>query len=205
MRNAIQLAYLLIVGVVVAAVGYLVYKLVTKGPDAAKAALGAINPNSPDNVFYKGANAVTGTITGDPNTSLGSKIYDAVDTVKGWFGFGDPKVDAPTPKSAPSGVPSGSVNQQLGSNALSINIAPLDTRLLTPINQPTGIVSPDTIKTGVDGPVANTMPLPAVAIVPGSQKITPPLIPDANTDPWLGSGSFMSIVNQNQTDTLLQY
>jgi cell division GTPase FtsZ len=58
----------------VALVLYFVFK--KEAEKAAAAAGAALNPTSPSNVFYQGASAVTGALTGQPNISLGSEVYD---------------------------------------------------------------------------------------------------------------------------------
>lgn len=56
-----------------------------------------LNPASDKNAAYQGVNAL-GHATGliDEDDTLGTAIYGAVDTVKGWFGYGDPDPTAPT-------------------------------------------------------------------------------------------------------------
>ena len=54
-----------------------------------------VDPTDPNNAAYVGVNKVGTAITGDQNFSLGVKVFDAVDTVKGWFGFGEPDLTAP--------------------------------------------------------------------------------------------------------------
>lgn len=64
-----------------------------------------INPVSDKNMFYGGANAIGEALTGDKDFSLGVKAFDAIDTVKGWFGFGEPDLSAPTkPRPNPLGA-----------------------------------------------------------------------------------------------------
>lgn len=74
-----------------AALGYGLYRLVQAGPDVAKkvgdavtSALTAINPASPDNLAYQGANAVTRAATGDQSGTFGTKLWEFFhpDTVK---------------------------------------------------------------------------------------------------------------------------
>lgn len=55
---------------------------------AAKSALDAINPANPGNVVARAADAVVQAVTGDPNTSVGSKLYDLVNP-------NAPRADAP--------------------------------------------------------------------------------------------------------------
>ena len=59
------------------AVGLVVLYVFKKQAAAAASAVGAaINPISPQNIFYQGTSAVTGAVTGQANTSFGSEIYD---------------------------------------------------------------------------------------------------------------------------------
>ncbi len=44
-----------------------------------------LNPVSDQNLIYRGVNNVIGC--GDGSCSLGTKTYDLVETVKGWFTF----------------------------------------------------------------------------------------------------------------------
>lgn len=46
------------------------------GKKATEATLEAVNPVSHDNIFNKGVNSVTQALTGDPNATLGTKIYE---------------------------------------------------------------------------------------------------------------------------------
>lgn len=81
------------VGVGVAVAALAIYFIAKKSAGAAGDAFGkfgeAINPINRENVFYTSVNAVGGAVTGDQDFSLGSRIYDAVDTVSGWFGMSD--------------------------------------------------------------------------------------------------------------------
>lgn len=70
-----QAAVIGLVGVVVLYIGY------QKAKQVAEDIGNAIDPTSQDNIFYGGANAITREVTGDPNATLGSKIYDGVDYV----------------------------------------------------------------------------------------------------------------------------
>lgn len=53
-----------------------VYFVAKKIGEAGSAAAEAVNPVSTQNIFYRGAGAVTGALTGEQNVSLGSKIAD---------------------------------------------------------------------------------------------------------------------------------
>lgn len=48
-----------------------------------------LSPLSQENVAYEGVNAAVQAVTGDKHATLGTKVFDAVDTVKGWFGYGE--------------------------------------------------------------------------------------------------------------------
>lgn len=81
--------------ILAAGVALALYWLGQKAIGAAGAAAGAIgsaiNPVNPGNVFYTGASAVSGLITGSKDSSLGSDFYD-------WINPGvDGGVTAPTP------------------------------------------------------------------------------------------------------------
>jgi hypothetical protein len=131
--------------------------------------------------------------------SLGTKIW-------GWIhGDSNPSVTAPTPigKNPPLPSSQGLVNQQLGSAQTPVNVGPFDTRLLTPSNQAPGVFTDQTTKTSVMGPASNELPDPGAVVPPPVYTIVPKMIPDASADPWLGSGSFMDIVNQTDSNTLL--
>lgn len=73
-----------------AGVIYAGYK-VKQGLDAAGTAAGkavdavgkALDPTADTNVAYKASNSLIGC--GDGSCSLGTKVYDAVDAVRGWF------------------------------------------------------------------------------------------------------------------------
>jgi Na+/proline symporter len=57
---------------------------------AAGAVGSAINPVNPGNIFYSGASAASGAISGSTNSSLGSDVYD-------YLHPNQPSVAAPTP------------------------------------------------------------------------------------------------------------
>lgn len=61
---------------------------------AVGAVVDALNPANPNNIVARGADAVVQVVTGDPNTSVGSKLYD-------WAHPNAPRADAPaTPSNA---------------------------------------------------------------------------------------------------------
>lgn len=55
----------------------------------------AFDPTSQNNLANQAANGLVVAITGDKDATVGNKAFDAVDTVKGWFGFGEPDINAP--------------------------------------------------------------------------------------------------------------
>jgi Mn2+/Fe2+ NRAMP family transporter len=63
--------------VIVTIGGAALYYAGKKAEDAAEVIGGAVNPNSPDNLVYRGVNAVGTTIAGKP-FNLGHWLYDAV-------------------------------------------------------------------------------------------------------------------------------
>ena len=50
---------------------------------ATEKTLEAVNPVSHDNIFNRGVNAVTQSLTGDPNATLGTKIYEWLNPEEG--------------------------------------------------------------------------------------------------------------------------
>jgi len=72
----------LLYGAIVGGVGYLAYRIAKAAPDAAKAVGQAVDPTSDQNLAYRAANAVTATITGDPNATLGTSIWDLFNSDK---------------------------------------------------------------------------------------------------------------------------
>jgi hypothetical protein len=72
MMNA-ETVKVLAIGAGVAVVGVILYKGV---PAAAKAVGAAVDPTSDKNVFYRGANAVVGAVTGDKDATVGTKLWD---------------------------------------------------------------------------------------------------------------------------------
>lgn len=64
----------IIVGTVAVVVLYYLskYEIISLAKDIGP----ALNPVSNENIFNRAANAVTQKLTGNPNTSLGSTIYD---------------------------------------------------------------------------------------------------------------------------------
>jgi hypothetical protein len=51
---------------------------------------------SSKNLAYTGANNVGAALTGDEHFSLGVKVFDVVDSIKGFFGGGEPDLTEPT-------------------------------------------------------------------------------------------------------------
>lgn len=85
--------YLYAGGAVLALVlGYVVYK------KFGNVLATTFNPASDKNAAYTGINAAAQAagLIGQDDT-LGTALYGAVDSVKGWFGWGDPDPTAPTP------------------------------------------------------------------------------------------------------------
>lgn len=85
-----NLAVGLAVIAVMAALGYVGYKTykgaqaVGKAAGAAVDAVGAaVNPAADTNLAYRAANSLIGC--GDGSCSVGSRIADGVDAVRGWF------------------------------------------------------------------------------------------------------------------------
>lgn len=48
-----------------------------------------VNPASPNNLLYSGVSNLGAWATGDESYTLGSSIYDMVDSVRGWWGDSD--------------------------------------------------------------------------------------------------------------------
>lgn len=82
------IAYVVTIGLA----AYVAYSIYSKAKDsvggALKSAVDAINPANPNNIVARGADAVVQAVTGDPNTSVGSKLYDI-------FNPNAPRADAP--------------------------------------------------------------------------------------------------------------
>lgn len=64
-------------------VGVKGYGLARKARRAADAVGAALDPTADTNLAYRASNALVGC--GDGSCSIGTKIYDAVDTVRGWM------------------------------------------------------------------------------------------------------------------------
>lgn len=65
---------------------YATWRIVRLGesvPDAAAAAADAVNPVNPENIFYRGVNAVGAALTGAPGWNLGGALWDATHTTDG--------------------------------------------------------------------------------------------------------------------------
>lgn len=85
------IAYVVTIGLA----GYVAWSIFSKAKGTVGNALQAVNPANPNNVIAKGADAVVQAITGDPNTSVGSKLYDI-------FNPNAPRADAPVePRAQP--------------------------------------------------------------------------------------------------------
>lgn len=82
------IAYVLTIGLG----AYVAWSLYSKAKstvgEAVSSAVDAINPANPNNVVARAADAVVQAVTGDPNTSVGSKLYDI-------FNPNAPRADAP--------------------------------------------------------------------------------------------------------------
>lgn len=46
-----------------------------------------LNPTSDKNIAYEAANVITREISGDPDATLGTKLFEVVDDIKGWIPF----------------------------------------------------------------------------------------------------------------------
>lgn len=68
-RTIISLA---ILGGVVGLIGFVALR---KGGQLAGNVVQAVNPVNPDNIFNTGVNAVVKTISGDPDATLGDRIF----------------------------------------------------------------------------------------------------------------------------------
>ncbi len=82
------IAYVVTIGLGV----YVAWSIFARAKDGltggARAVLDAVNPANPNNIVAKGADAIVQAVTGDPNTSVGSKLYDI-------FNPNAPRADAP--------------------------------------------------------------------------------------------------------------
>jgi hypothetical protein len=91
------IAYLILAGLGV----YVAVSIFSRVKGAGGAVLDGLNPTNPNNVFARAADAVTQLVTGDPNTSLGSTLYDVMNP-------NAPRADAPVEVGAGRVSPSAS-------------------------------------------------------------------------------------------------
>lgn len=98
-KTALQVAAVVGVGYLGVKAAMRIRDFGEKAPEAIKTAvvetLQAVNPVNQDNVFAQGANAVATKISGR-ETNLGGEVWEAVEWVKGKFGFGS-KADTSKP------------------------------------------------------------------------------------------------------------
>jgi len=73
-----------------AVVAFVAYRAAAAAPAAAAAVGRAIDPTSDQNVFYRGAGAVVGVVTGSQDETLGGWLYDLT--------HADPMAPAPAPQ-----------------------------------------------------------------------------------------------------------
>ena len=89
MNKTIQLVLTLTIALVIFYAVYKIFATLKDGVGFFKDNAEKFDPTSDKNLAYTGVNKIVQAVTGEKDVTLGTKIYDVVDSIKGWFGFSD--------------------------------------------------------------------------------------------------------------------